>query len=117
MHLLGLVIVPITCYAPNTYGELLWLLPFYGAFTMAMHAGYAVYFPELFPARLRALGASVCFNGGRLIAAVMVPLAGYVKGLPGMPLQAALSLLSATFLLGLIIITFLPETKGRPLPE
>ena len=36
--------------------QLLWVLPFYGAFTLAMHAGYAVYFPELFPARLRALG-------------------------------------------------------------
>jgi hypothetical protein len=45
----------------------------------------------------------------------MVPLAGYVKGL--MELPAALTLLSLTFLLGLVVILFLPETKNQPLPE
>lgn len=117
VHLLGLMIVPFTCYVPSSYRQLLFVLPFYGAFTLAMHAGYAVYFPELFPARLRALGASVCFNGGRLVAAIMVPLAGYVKSLPGMALPQALSVLSLTFLLGLLVIAFLPETRGQPLPE
>lgn len=117
VHLLGLAIVPTTCFVPQSYDQLLFFLPFYGAFTMAMHSGYAVYFPELFPARLRALGASVCFNGGRLLAATMVPLAGYVKGLEDLSLPEALSLLSLTFLLGLVVVAFLPETKGRPLPE
>jgi MFS family permease len=116
-HLAGLAIVPLACFIPQTYDQLLWILPFYGAFTFGMHAGYAVYFPELFPVQLRALGASVCFNGGRIISAVMVPLAGYVKGLPGLSLPTALTLLSSTYLLGLIVIVFLPETKDRPLPE
>jgi MFS family permease len=116
-HLAGLAIVPIACFIPQTYKQLLFILPFYGAFTFGMHAGYAVYFPELFPARLRALGASLCFNGGRLIAAIMVPLAGFVKQLPGMQLTTALSILSLTYLLGLVVIVFLPETKGQPLPE
>ena len=115
MHLLGLAIVPITCFVPQSYTQLLFLLPFYGAFTLAIHAGYAVYFPELFPANVRALGTSICFNGGRIVAAVMVPLAGYVKKIQ--PLPQALTLLSLTFLLGLVVIAFLPETKDRPLPE
>lgn len=116
-HLTGLAIVPVTCFLPQTYPQLLVILPFYGGLTMAMHAGYAVYFPELFPARLRALGTSVCFNGGRVVAAVMVPLAGAVKALPAMTLPWALTLLALTFLLGLVVILFLPETKDRPLPE
>ena len=52
---------------------------------------------------------------GRIVAAVMVPLAGYVKKIQ--PLPQALTLLSLTFLLGLVVIAFLPETKDRPLPE
>ncbi|HEY1785853.1 MAG TPA: MFS transporter [Pirellulales bacterium] len=115
VQLLGMLIVPFACYVPSSYTQLLFVLPFYGAFTLAVHAGYAVYFPELFPARLRALGSSVCFNGGRIIAAVMLPLSGYVKSL--VPLPQALSLLSLTFLLGLVVIIFMPETKGQPLPE
>jgi len=114
-HLAGLAIVPFACFVPQTYNQLLWVLPFYGAFTFGMHAGYAVYFPELFPARLRSLGTSLCFNGGRLVAAVMLPLAGFVKN--EMPLNSALSVLALTYLLGLVVIVFLPETKGQPLPE
>ena len=51
VHLLGMAIVPVACYAPQSYGQLLWILPFYGAFTLAVHSGYAIYFPELFPTR------------------------------------------------------------------
>jgi len=117
IHILAVLIIPITCFLPQTYGQLLCLLPIYGAFTTAIHAGYAVYFPELFPARLRALGASVCFNGGRIVAAVMLPISGYVKGPSGLDLPTALSVLSLTYLLGLIVLKFLPETKNQPLPE
>ena len=115
VQFLGMAIVPFACYVPRSYAQLLSVLPFYGAFTLAIHAGYAVYFPELFPTRLRALGASVCFNGGRIVAALMLPLSGYVKRL--LPLPEALSLLSLTFLLGLVVVAFMPETRGRPLPE
>ncbi|MEC5127410.1 MFS transporter [Verrucomicrobiales bacterium BCK34] len=41
-------------------------LPVFGFFTLGMHAGYAVYFPELYPTRLRGTGSGLCFNAGRL---------------------------------------------------
>lgn len=116
-HLAALMIVPLTCFVPQSYNQLMFFLPFYGAFTFGMHAGYAVYFPELFPVQLRALGASVCFNGGRLAAAIILPIAGYIKGLEGVSLPTALTILSSTYLLGLVVIMFLPETKNQPLPE
>src|SRR5207245_6010905 len=47
-------IVPITCYVPQTYGQLLAILPLFGFLTLGMHAGFAIYFPELFPTHLRA---------------------------------------------------------------
>jgi MFS family permease len=117
MHVLALLIVPITCYLPQTYGQLLCLLPLYGFFTLSIHAGYAVYFPELFPNHLRATGAGVCFNGGRLVAAPILVFSGTLKALPGMDLQRAVSLLGLLFLVGLVVLAFLPETKGRPLPD
>ena len=82
-----------------------------------MHAGYAVYFPELFPNHLRATGASFCFNVGRIVAAPMLLLSGYVKAMVGLVIRQAISLLATTFLLGLVVVVFLPETKGQDLPE
>ncbi len=117
VHVIALLVVPIVCFAPHTYGQLLLLLPAFGFFAMSIHAGYAVYFPELFPNHLRATGAGFCFNGGRLLAASMLVFSGWLKALPGMTLPFAVTLLGTLFLFGLIVLAFLPETKGQPLPE
>jgi MFS family permease len=116
-HLAAIAIVPLTCYAPQSYGQLLALLPVYGFFTLGIHAGYAVYFPELFPTRLRATGAGFCFNGGRVAAASVLVFSGWLKNLPGMEIHLAVTLLSGLFLLGVVIVLFLPETKDQPLLE
>ena len=116
-HVAALLVVPLTCFAPVSYGMLLALLPFYGFFTLGIHAGYAVYFPELFPNHLRSTGTGFCFNGGRLLASTMLVFSGWLKALPGMELRTAISLMASLFLFGLVFIAFLPETKGQPLPE
>jgi hypothetical protein len=80
-----------------------------------MHAGYAIYFPELFPNHLRATGASVGFNGGRMLAFVLLwYLAPWLKA--ELPLNQALTCLGGLFLLGAVLMAFLPETKGKELP-
>jgi MFS family permease len=111
----ALVLVPITCYAPVAYWQLLALLPVFGFVTLSAHAGYAIYFPELFPTRLRATGAGFCFNGGRLVAAPILVFSGWLKGVLELP--QAVTLLSGLFLVGIVLVLLLPETKGRPLPE
>ncbi|MCC6882457.1 MAG: MFS transporter [Verrucomicrobiales bacterium] len=116
-HLAALVIVPVTCFVPQNYHTLLMLLPVFGFFTLGMHAGYAVYFPELFPSHLRATGTSFGFNGGRILAVSVMFFAGWLKALPGMPLPTALTWLGLLFLPGVVIIAFLPETRGEELPE
>lgn len=117
IHIAAFLIVPITCYVPSTYNQLLLLLPVFGFLTLGMHAGYAIYFPELFPNHLRATGTGFCFNVGRVLAASVLYFSGWLKSLPGMDLRLALSLLGTLFLLGLVIVVFLPETKDQPLPE
>src|SRR5205814_5440948 len=103
------LIVPITCYLPKTYGQLLLLLPVFGFLTLGIHAGFAIYFPELFPTHLRATGAGFCFNGGRLVAASVLVFSGWLKAQPGMDLPLAVTLLSSLFLLGVLLVGFLPE--------
>jgi len=117
MHVAAFIIVPIVCYLPATYNQLLVMLPVYGFLTISIHAGYAIYFPELFPTHLRATGTGFCFNGGRIIAASMLWFSGWLKGLPGMDLRFAVTLLALLYFFGLFILVFLPETKGQPLPE
>jgi hypothetical protein len=116
-QILAFLIVPITCYAPQTYPQLLAVLPIFGFLTLGMHAGYAIYFPELFPTHLRATGASFCFNGGRVAAAAVLWLSSWLKSLPDMTLQLAVTLLGSLFLAGVVLVTFLPETNRAELPE
>jgi MFS family permease len=116
-HLLAFVMVPITCFVPQTYGQLLALLPAFGFFTLAMHAGYAIYFPELFPTHLRATGASLCFNGGRVLAVPVLLASSQLKALEGVDLRWVVSSLGGLFLLGAVLMLFLPETNRAELPD
>ncbi len=102
------------------------LVPIMGFFTMSMFGGYTIYFPELFPTRLRSTGVSVCYNVGRYIAAfgplvlgglISGVFSGYGKIDPTLPLRYAGATMTVVFIIGIIVVWFLPETKGKPLPE
>ena len=114
-HVGALILVPVTFLVPTTQTQALILLPIMAFFVVGMHAGYAVYFPELFPTRLRATGASFCFNVGRLLSAVMILVRAELKAAFG--LRHAVSIMAGLFLFGLLLLLFAPETKGKDLPE
>ena len=119
MHVAAIVTTLAVCWLPRavgSYGLLLVLMPLFGFCAQGIHAGYAVYFPELFPTHLRATGAGFCFNTGRILAApVLIWLSASLKATLELPI--AISVLSGFFLLGLAMLLFLPETKDQPLPE
>lgn len=102
----------------NPSPAVLWVgLPIFGGLTGGMHAGFAIYFPELFPTRLRGTGGGFCFNAGRLLAVPVLFLSGWMQKDWGFRLEDTVAILSFLFLLGVVALFFAPETKGQDLPE
>jgi predicted MFS family arabinose efflux permease len=92
-----------------------WMLPMMGFAQLAVFAGYSIYFPELFPTRLRGTGVGFCYNTVRYLAAPAPILLGYLATM--MSFRQAAVLMSTVYLIGLVALIWAPETKGQPLPE
>lgn len=88
-------------------------LPVFGFFTLGMHAGYAVYFPELYPTRLRSTGAGFCFNMGRLATAA----AFFGFGMITITQESKALLMAPLYLVGVVVVLFAKETRNQELPE
>src|SRR5262249_36029604 len=88
-----------------------------GLSTAAFYGWLPLYLPELFPTRVRATGQGLAFNFGRIIAAIgawqMGPLMAYF----GKNYAKAGATIVLIYLIGMAIIWFAPETKGKPLPS
>ena len=116
----------------------IWMTGLMGFCQLSIFAGFAIYLPELFPTRLRSTGVSFCYNVGRFIAATgPITLGGLQKSLSEKAMAAlpatadalskadaqltafrnAACWLACIYVIGLLVLPFLPETKGRPMPE
>jgi MFS family permease len=107
----------------RTVTDIFTIIPLMGFCQLALFGGYAIYFPELFPTRLRSTGTSFCYNVARFIAAAGPAVLGLLtsrvyKGYPDPePMRYAGVTMCAIFLVGLVTLPFAPETKGQPLPD
>jgi MFS family permease len=86
-----------------------------GFFTLGQYSWMSVWLPELFPTRMRATGMAFTFNAPRFIAFMGPLFAGMLiaqfGGFGGMAVA-----FSFIYILGFVLVPFLPETKGKPLP-
>jgi MFS family permease len=103
------------------FSGIFWMIPIMGVCQLSIFGGYAIYFPELFPTNLRSTGVSFCYNVGRFAAALGPTALGLLTSIAyksqAEPLRYAGVTMCATFIVGLIILPFAPETKDQPLPE
>jgi len=113
--LLCLVTTMFVFYSLDSAIDAYWMLPMMGFAQLAVFAGYSIYFPELFPTRLRGTGVGFCYNTVRILAAPFPFLLGHLSTL--MNFRTAAVLMASVYLLGAIVLIWAPETKGEPLPE
>jgi MFS family permease len=88
-----------------------------GAVTAAFYGWLPLYLPELFPTRVRATGQGLGYNFGRILAAAGALAQGQLVGYYGGSYAKAGATLTLIYAIGLVLIWFAPETKGRPLPD
>jgi MFS family permease len=103
--------------------EVFVLQPLLGFCVLSIFGAYTIYFPELFPTRLRSTAVSFCYNIARFAAALGALVQGSLTiwvsttfPTVDVPMRYAGAIMSVTFIFGIIITWFGPETKGKPLP-
>lgn len=141
-YVLGLIATIMVFGFMNQPQQIWWMIPILGFSTLMVFGGYAIYFPELYPTRLRSSGVGFCYNVARYLAALAPFVLGsltslfaapegssraaeklshltLLSSLGGVdtPFRYAAITLASVFLIGLFTLPFAPETRGQPLPE
>lgn len=113
--ILALIVTMFVFSSLNSAADAYWMLPLMGFAQLALFGGYSIYFPELFPTRLRGTGVGFCYNTVRYLAAPGPILFGYLITM--MSIRDVGMIMSFIFVLGMIALIWAPETKGQELPE
>lgn len=118
---MSMVIIPTLFLGTTPYDWHYLIIVFLaGAITASFYGWLPLYLPELFRTSVRATGQGFGFNFGRVIAAVGVLQLGNLKGLftpMGWTDSHVYTMLSGIYVIGMILVWFAPETKGKRLPE
>jgi len=133
---MAFVVVTFVFLKLHTAQQAYWMTPMVGFVTLSVFGGYSIYFPEIFPTRLRATGTAICYNVARIITAVIIAAQAPMKdffnqlfaneqssivtffasiGAPS-PFRAVAVVMCLIYFVGLIALIWAPETKGKPLP-
>ncbi len=118
MCLASLVVCAVMFRTVNAYGSQFLVAAFLSsAVTASFYGWFPLYFPELFPTSIRATAQGICYNSGRVFAAVGALTQGKLVAYFGGSYANAGAVITLIYLLGMGLIWLAPETKGKPLPE
>jgi len=120
--LLGLIATVMTFGWLRQPSDVFWMIPILGFCNLSVFGGYSIYFPELYPTRLRSTGVGFCYNVGRIVAALGPFTLGHLTKLFSSsgfasPFRSAAISLASIYLVGVFLMPFAPETRGKSLPE
>lgn len=85
-------------------------------FSLGQYTWCSTWLPEIYPTRIRGTAIGFCFNAPRFVAFLGPLLAGSLITYFGGYGKAAV-ILSMIYLLGIFAAPFLPETRGKILPD
>jgi MFS family permease len=113
---LAFLTTPVVFLWTHDLGLLLVATLVNGFFSLGLYSWMAVWLPELFPTPVRATAAAFCFNAPRFIAWIGPLVAGTLIANFGGFSNAAM-IVACIYVIGLAATPFLPETRGKPLPD
>jgi hypothetical protein len=118
----GFLSVAVAFMTLNSEWQAYVMLPFVGFFTIGVMGGFVIYFPEIFPTRLRSTGTAFGYNVARMSAAIVMIAGNSIReGFRQIgaadPFRVGAVTLGAIYLVGLLVLLRAPETRGKPLME
>lgn len=115
-YALSLLMTPVLFLWTHDLNLLLLAAAVNGFFTLGQYSWMPVWLPELFPTSVRATGVAFAFNAPRFIAFIGPMIAGTLIANFGGYGNTAVAF-SFIYIVGFVATLFLPETRGKPLPE
>lgn len=89
------------------------LPPLTSFFALGVTAGFGLYFPELFSTQFRATGSGIAYNSARILIAPLQVWIGTNAKANGV--GPTIGLVAMIYVIGLIGLSFAPETRGKNL--
>lgn len=111
----GLLSIPLLYVWTHSLPAVAFAAGLNGMLTLGQFVWMAIYPPELFPTAVRATAVSLIFNSARFLSFLGPLFAGVLISRLG-GYGATAMLFSIVYALALVIVPFMPETKGKPLP-
>jgi MFS family permease len=89
------------------------LPPLTSFFALGVTAGFGLYFPELFTTQFRATGSGIAYNSARILIAPLQVWIGVNAKTQGV--GPTIGLVAMIYVIGLVGLSFAPETRGKKL--